>query len=116
MVFMEQIAISYQIFQTGRSNDYFKCPQLQGFCAHLTFPFFMMHVQVVNKTYKTNLMKLNKFVMVMFSKDTEVQPKESEVKKGPFLRFLLVFKNLVFKAEIPPPHPSKSISRCKNTE
>ncbi|XP_072046029.1 palmitoyl-protein thioesterase 1-like [Amphiura filiformis] len=34
--------------------------------------------KVMNPSYKTNLMKLNKFVMVMFSKDTEVQPKESE--------------------------------------
>ncbi|XP_071835867.1 palmitoyl-protein thioesterase 1-like [Apostichopus japonicus] len=32
----------------------------------------------VNKDYKTNLQKLNKFVMVMFSEDTMVQPKESE--------------------------------------
>jgi palmitoyl-protein thioesterase len=32
----------------------------------------------VNETYKTNLQKLKKFVMVMFGKDTMVQPKESE--------------------------------------
>ncbi|XP_022102297.1 palmitoyl-protein thioesterase 1-like [Acanthaster planci] len=32
----------------------------------------------VNETYKTNLQKLKKFVMVMFGNDTMVQPKESE--------------------------------------
>nr|XP_054772939.1 palmitoyl-protein thioesterase 1-like [Lytechinus pictus] len=32
----------------------------------------------VNETYKKNLVKLNKFVMVMFGKDTMVEPKESE--------------------------------------
>ncbi|XP_071486972.1 palmitoyl-protein thioesterase 1-like [Diadema antillarum] len=32
----------------------------------------------VNQTYKQNLMKLNKFVMVMFGEDTMVQPRESE--------------------------------------
>lgn len=34
--------------------------------------------RTVNKDYKTNLQKLNKFVMVMFGEDTMVQPKESE--------------------------------------
>ena len=29
--------------------------------------------------YKTNLMKLKNFVMVMFGKDTMVDPKETEV-------------------------------------
>ncbi|XP_035668253.1 palmitoyl-protein thioesterase 1-like [Branchiostoma floridae] len=33
---------------------------------------------VVNQTYKTNLMKLKKFVMVMFTEDTMVEPRESE--------------------------------------
>ncbi|XP_013417210.1 palmitoyl-protein thioesterase 1-like [Lingula anatina] len=33
---------------------------------------------VKNQTYKTNLMKLNKFVMVKFLQDTMVDPKESE--------------------------------------
>jgi len=33
---------------------------------------------VKNETYKENLMSLNLFVMVMFTEDTEVQPKESE--------------------------------------
>ncbi|XP_033123697.1 palmitoyl-protein thioesterase 1-like [Anneissia japonica] len=33
---------------------------------------------IVNETYKTNLMRLNKFVMVMFSDDHMVEPKESE--------------------------------------
>ena len=47
-------------------------------------------------------MKLNKFVMVMFSKDTEVQPKESEVKKGPLLRVLSVFKNFLLESEFSP--------------
>ena len=32
-----------------------------------------------NATYKNNLMKLKQFVMVMFTQDTMVQPKESEV-------------------------------------
>ena len=36
-------------------------------------------MQVKNATYKANLMKLEQFVMVMFLKDTMVQPKESEV-------------------------------------
>ena len=35
--------------------------------------------QKVNKDYKTNLMKLENFVMVKFSEDTMVDPKESEV-------------------------------------
>merc|ERR1712002_807896 len=34
--------------------------------------------KTVNQTYKTNLLKLKNFVMVMFSKDTMVDPKESE--------------------------------------
>ncbi|XP_070555652.1 palmitoyl-protein thioesterase 1-like [Ptychodera flava] len=34
--------------------------------------------KVVNPTYKANLQKLNKFVMVQFSEDTMVQPKISE--------------------------------------
>jgi palmitoyl-protein thioesterase len=33
---------------------------------------------VKNETYKQNLITLNKFVMVMFTEDTMVQPKESE--------------------------------------
>ncbi|XP_071964368.1 palmitoyl-protein thioesterase 1-like [Antedon mediterranea] len=33
---------------------------------------------VVNETYKTNFMRLSKFVMVMFSDDHMVEPKESE--------------------------------------
>ena len=36
-------------------------------------------LQVKNATYKANLMKLELFAMVMFLKDTMVQPKESEV-------------------------------------
>ncbi|XP_002733442.1 palmitoyl-protein thioesterase 1-like [Saccoglossus kowalevskii] len=32
----------------------------------------------INKSYKTNLQKLNKFVMVKFGKDTMVDPKDSE--------------------------------------
>ena len=32
-----------------------------------------------NPQYKENLMKLKNFVMVMFGKDTMVDPKESEV-------------------------------------
>ena len=37
------------------------------------------YLQVKNATYKANLMKLELFAMVMFLKDTMVQPKESEV-------------------------------------
>ena len=33
----------------------------------------------INELYKQRLMSLNKFVMVRFSQDTMVQPKESEV-------------------------------------
>ena len=36
-------------------------------------------VQVVNVTYKTNLMKLKNFVMIKFNNDSVVQPRESEV-------------------------------------
>lgn len=39
-----------------------------------------------NPEYKTNLMKLKNFVMVMFGKDTMVDPKESEVLEN-FITF-----------------------------
>ena len=38
--------------------------------------------------YKTNLMKLKNFVMVMFGKDTMVDPKETEVWKSLVLNSL----------------------------
>lgn len=38
-------------------------------------------LQVVNETYKKNLMTLEKFVMVKFLRDTVVDPVVSEVKK-----------------------------------
>ena len=37
-------------------------------------------LQTKNQTYITNLQKLKNFVMVMFTEDTMVQPKESEVR------------------------------------
>ena len=54
-----------------------------------------------NPEYKTNLMKLKNFVMVMFGKDTMVDPKESEVLEKHFIAFtgasahLLGFLNLI---------------------
>lgn len=44
-----------------------------------------------NPEYKTNLMKLKNFVMVMFGKDTMVDPKESEV-----LDSFITFRGQVF--------------------
>ncbi len=38
--------------------------------------------QVVNETYKKNLMSLNKFVMVKFLQDTMVDPVDSEVHRS----------------------------------
>ena len=35
--------------------------------------------QVINTTYRANLLKLKNFVMVLFNNDTIVEPKESEV-------------------------------------
>jgi len=46
---------------------------------------------VKNPEYKTNLMKLKNFVMVMFGKDTMVDPKESEV-----LDSFITFRGQVF--------------------
>ena len=41
--------------------------------------------------YKTNLMKLKNFVMVMFGKDTMVDPKETEVWKSLVLNSLIQY-------------------------
>ena len=37
-------------------------------------------MQKVNEQYKTNLQKLENFVMIKFTEDTMVVPKESEVR------------------------------------
>lgn len=38
-----------------------------------------LHFKTKNMTYKTNLQKLKNFVMIKFTEDTMVQPRDSEV-------------------------------------
>ena len=56
----------------------------------------------MNPEYKTNLMKLKNFVMVMFGKDTMVDPKETEV---PLHSFLLMINQVFFVLWLEPGHP-----------
>lgn len=79
-----------------------------GSCSLLTYSCLCFD-QVVNQSYKTNLMKLKNFVMVQFNQDTMVDPKETEVRKSVSLRFernllcmndILLFLEDIYNVEV----------------
>lgn len=43
-----------------------------------------MHLQAVNETYKKNLQRLERFIMVKFLQDSVVDPVDTEVTRACF--------------------------------
>jgi palmitoyl-protein thioesterase len=84
-------AYSYYVRDHVIQAQYFKDPfQLDSYYKHNIFlPYINNELPAINQTYSKSLKKLNKFILVKFSKDSMIVPRESAVSQTKSLNIII---------------------------